>query len=60
MKRLSASGPAPVAGFAARATAPALRVDLGHRDRPLADDRFKLKGNGGRAAATTGSEAGFR
>jgi hypothetical protein len=48
---------APVAGFAARALARALRVDLGHPDRARDHHRPQLKGNG---AATTGSEARFR
>jgi hypothetical protein len=45
MKRLRSGGPAPVAGFAARACARALRVDLGHHDRRGPSDRLQLKGN---------------
>ncbi len=61
MKRLRSGGPAPVAGFAARACARALRVDLGHHDRRRLADHRLLKGNDGHTtAAVTGSEAGFR
>ena len=60
MKHLRGGGPAPVAGFAARACARALRVDLGHHDRRSPADPFRLKGNDGRAVAVTGSGAGFR
>ena len=59
MKRHCESGPTPVAGFAARAPARALRVDLGHPDRYRLTDGCLLERNDGRAAAT-GSGAGFR
>jgi hypothetical protein len=49
---------APVAGFAARAAARALRGDLGHHDRSLAGERSQLKGKD--VGDDAGSEARLR
>ncbi len=48
MKRLRSGGPAPVAGFAARACARALRVDLATTTAVALPTACGLKGNDGR------------